>query len=56
MPAASEEVTEPLKISVYGLPITKGVDEPEELASKQIVVPKSVKGSKEGTDLGGRCL
>ena len=29
MPTASEEVTEPLKMSVYGLPITKGMDKPD---------------------------
>ena len=27
IPTAPEEVTEPLKISVYGLPVTKGVEE-----------------------------
>ena len=29
MPTAPEDVTEPLKINVYGLPVTKGVDEPK---------------------------
>jgi len=40
IPTAPEEFTEPLKRRVYGLPVTKGVEEQKRPSFERISIPK----------------
>jgi hypothetical protein len=51
IPTAPEDFTEPLKKSVYGLPVTKGVDEPRRPSFEEKISSGCTKMHRRGRTL-----